>query len=85
MQSLFYKGYLYVLEDAEVIKYFLPNGDIVKWQHDIGLEELESYHYDRIRSEREGINAYVKEFDHYVDGSRYIIMEFQLTGRAPVV
>ena len=49
------------------------------------LEELESYHYDKIKSEREGINAYVKDFDHYVDGSRYIIMEYSLTGRCPIV
>ena len=25
------------------------------------------------------------EFDHYVDGTRYIIMEFKLTGRSPVI
>ena len=67
------------------IRYFLPNGEPVYSNHDIALEELESYHYDKLRSEREGINAYVKDFDHYVDGLRYIIMEFKLTGRAPVV
>ena len=64
---------------------FMPNGEIIWGGHDIGLEELESYHYDKLKSEREGINAYVKEFDHYVDGTRYIIMEFKLTGRAPIV
>ena len=41
--------------------------------------------YDKLKSEREGINAYVKDFDHYCDGTRYIIMEFQLTGRSPVI
>ena len=85
MQSLFYKGYLVFIEDAECIRYFRPDGTYEKWGHDIGLEELESYHYDKLRSEKEGINAYVKEFDHYVDGTRYIIMEFKLTDRAPVV
>lgn len=84
MQSLFYKEFLKMIE-LNHIRYFLPNGDPVFGVHDIGLEELESYHYDKLKSEREGINAYVKEFDHYVDGTRYIIMEFQLTGRAPVV
>lgn len=84
MQSLFYKEFLKVIE-IKHIRYFLPNGEAVYGAHDIGLEELESYHYDKLRSEREGINAYVKEFDHYVDGTRYIIMEFQLTGRAPVI
>ena len=85
MQSLFYKGYLLYVEDTECIRYFRPDGSYEVWGHDIGLEELESYHYDKLRSEKEGINAYVKEFDHYVDGTRYIIMEFKLTDRAPVV
>ena len=84
MQSLFYKDILLVVESNH-IRQFLPNGEILWGGHDIGLEELESYHYDKLKSEREGINAYVKEFDHYVDGTRYIIMEFKLTGRAPVV
>ena len=84
MQSLFYKEFLKVVEMSH-IRYFLPNGEIVYGGHDIGLEELENYHYDKLRSEKEGINAYVKDFDHYVDGTRYIIMEFMLTGRAPVI
>lgn len=83
MQSLFYKGFLKIIE-MKHIRYF--QGDIAIYGgHDIGLEELESYHYDKLKSEREGTNCYVKEFDHYVDGSRYIIMEFKLSGRAPVV
>lgn len=84
MQSLFYKDFLKMVESPH-IRYFLPNGEPIFGGHDIGLEELESYHYDKLRSEREGINAYVKDFDHYVDGTRYIIMEFMLTGRAPVI
>lgn len=83
MQSLFYKDFLQVIEMPH-IRYFI-NKQPVYGGHDIGLEELDSYHYDKLRSEREGINAYVKEFDHYVDGTRYIIMEFKLTGRSPVV
>ena len=83
MQSLFYKEFLQIIEMPH-IRYFI-NGNSVYGGHDIGLEELESYHYDKLRSEREGINAYVKEFDHYVDASRYIIMEFKLTGRSPVI
>ena len=83
MQSLFYKDFLKIIP-MNYIKYF--QGDMAVYGgHDIALDELESYHYDTIRSEREGINAYVKEFDHYVDGTRYIIMEFMLTGRAPVI
>ena len=83
MQSLFYKDFLKIKESNH-IRYFV-NGEAVFGGHDIGLEELESYHYDKLKSEKEGINAYVKDFDHYVDGCRYIIMEFQLSGRAPVI
>lgn len=83
MQSLFYKEFLKVIEMPH-IRYFQTDIPIYGG-HDIGLEELDSYHYDKIKSEKEGINAYVKEFDHYVDGTRYIIMEFKLTGRAPVI
>ena len=83
MQSLFEKELLKKIKEP-TIKYFQGDKPIYAG-HDIGLEELESYHYDKIKSEREGINAYVKEFDHYCDGSRYIIMEYSLTGRCPIV
>ena len=87
MQSLFYKAFLNVVDGKNMnsIKYFTPDGKPVYAFRNIGLEELQSYHYDKLKSEKEGINAYVKQFDHYVDGSRYIIMEFKLTGRAPVI
>jgi len=84
MQSLFYKEIL-VMVDMPHIRYFQADGTPVYGGHDIGLEELESYHYDKLKSEKEGINCYVKEFDHYVDGIRYIIIEFSLTGRCPIV
>jgi PBSX family phage terminase large subunit len=83
MQSLFYKDIL-LIKEMPHIRYFQGN-QVIYGNHDIGLEELESYHYDKLRSEKEGINAYVKEFDHFCDGIRYIIMEFKLTGRSPVV
>jgi len=83
MQSLFYKDIL-LIKEMPHIRYFQGN-QAIYGNHDIGLEELESYHYDKLRSEKEGINAYVKEFDHFCDGIRYIIMEFKLTGRSPVV
>lgn len=83
MQSLFYKEFL-LFKEMPHIRYFIGN-QAIYGSHDIGLEELESYHYDKLRSEKEGINAYVKEFDHFCDGIRYIIMEFKLTGRSPVV
>jgi hypothetical protein len=83
MQSLFEKDLLRKIEQP-TIRYF-QNNEPIYAGHDIGLEELESYHYDKIKSEKEGINAYVKDFDHYCDGTRYIIMEYSLTGRCPIV
>ena len=83
MQSLFERELLRKIE-LPTIRFFQGDTPIYAG-HDIGLEELESYHYDTIKSEREGINAYVKDFDHYCDGVRYIIMEYELTGRCPVV
>lgn len=83
MQSLFEKELLRKIE-MPTIRYFQGDKPIYSG-HDIGLEELQSYHYDKIKSEREGINAYVKDFDHYCDGTRYIIMEYSLTGRCPIV
>ena len=83
MQSLFYTGILKVLK-CDSIRYF-QNGQPVYRGMNVGLDELESYHYDKLKSETSGTNSYVKEYDHYVDGSRYIIMEFKLTGRCPEV
>ena len=71
--------------DRPSIRYFLPTGEYEESGKDEGILELEGYRYDKIKSEREGINAYVKDFDHYVDGTRYLIMEFSLTGRCPIV
>ena len=83
MQSLFYNGILRTLE-VNSIRYF-QNGEPIYREINVGLDELESYHYDNLKSEVSGVNTYVKDYDHYVDGSRYIIMEFKLTGRCPVV
>ena len=84
MQSMFYKDKLLIYEH-NCIRYFYPDGTPVFSARDISLEELESYHYDEIKSEREGINCYVKEFDHSRDGLAYILAEFKDTGRAPVI
>lgn len=84
MQSLFYKGYLYILEEPS-IRYFTNDGHYEESGKDESLIELESYRYDKLKSEREGINCYVKELDHSRDGLAYILALFKETGRAPVV
>ena len=83
MQSLFYKEYLKVM-NTKSIRYF-QNGVPVYREINVGLDELETYHYDKLKSETSGTNTYVKDYDHFCDGARYIIMEFKLTGRCPVV
>lgn len=84
LQSLFYKGYLYVLEEPS-IRYFTNDGHYQESMKDEGLIELEGYRYDKLKSEREGSNCYVKELDHSIDAIRYLIDLFKETGRAPVV
>ena len=84
IQSLFYKELLYIL-DRPSIKQILPNGTIIESNKDEGLLELEGYRYDKQKSEKTGINCYVKEKDHSRDGLAYIIDVFKETGRAPVV
>jgi hypothetical protein len=84
VQSLFYKGYLYVLEQPS-IRYFTNDGHYEESGKDEGLLELEGYRYDKLRSEREGINCYVKEKDHSIDALRYILEVFKSSNRSPMV
>ena len=84
LQSLFYKKYLFVL-DKPSIRYFLPDGHYEEDTIDRSTLELESYQYDKNRSETTGLNCYKKELDHSIDAMRYIIEELKETGRAPVV
>ena len=84
LQSLFYKGYLYVLEKPS-IRYFTADGHYQESAKDEGLIELEGYRYDKVKSQREGTNCYVKDKDHSIDALRYVIDEYRLSGRSPIV
>lgn len=84
IQALFYKGYLYVLEKPS-IRYFTNDGHYEESSKDEGLIELEGYRYDKLKSQKEGTNCYVKEKDHSIDSLRYILRLFADTGRSPVV
>ena len=84
MQSLFYKDYLYVLEEPS-IRYFTPDGHYEESVKDEGLIELESYQYDNIRSVKTGMNCYKKDLDHTIDATRYILEVFKSSNRSPVV
>lgn len=79
MQSLFYKKVLYVLEEPSITEF---DNDIPKTAlEDLGIIELEAYQYDRQKSITSGQNCYVKEQDHSIDALRYIVMEWQSTGK----
>lgn len=84
MQSLFYKDYLYVLEEPS-IRYFTPDGHYEESAKDEGLIELESYQYDKLRSVKEGTNCYKKDLDHSIDATRYILEVFKESNRSPLV
>ena len=84
LQSLFYKGYLEILERPS-IKNIYPDGKYEESGKDESLVEFESYQYDRIKSETTGTNVYKKELDHSIDATRYCLDLMKDLGLAPVV
>ena len=84
LQSLFYKGYLEILERPS-IKHFYQDGHYEESGKDESLIEFESYQYDRIKSENTGTNIYKKDLDHSIDATRYILAFMKEQGLAPVV
>ena len=84
LQSLFYKGYLEILERPS-IKHFYQDGHYEESGKDESLIEFESYQYDRIKSENTGTNIYKKDLDHSIDATRYILAFMKELGLAPVV
>lgn len=84
MQSLFYKGYLEILERPSITN-FLMNGEYQESNQDESLIELDSYQYDKIKSEVSGTNIYKKDLDHSIDAMRYALALMKDYGIAPVV
>ena len=83
LQSLLYKEIFEILESPS-IRYFI--GD--KYEEsgkDEGLIEMDSYQYDKIKSEKEGTNCYKKDLDHSIDATRYVLALMKEIGIAPVV
>ena len=83
LQSLLYKEIFEILESPS-IRYFIGTGYEESGKDD-GLLEMDSYQYDKIKSEREGTNCYKKELDHSIDATRYVLALMQELGLAPVV
>ena len=84
LQSLIYKGYYYVYK-SKSIKHINDDGIPTYSGKDEGIVEFESYRYDTIRSAKTGIDCYVKEFDHHLDGTRYLLAEWKEQGKCPMV
>ena len=84
LQSLIYKDLFFVFKKNS-IKHINDNGTLELSGKDDGIIEYESYQYDTVRSMREGIDCYKKEFDHHIDATRYLIAEWIDEGKCPVV
>ena len=84
LQSLIYKGVFLVIKE-ESIKHINDNGTLELSGKDDGIIEYESYQYDTVKSMREGIDCYKKEFDHHIDATRYLIAEWVESGKCPVI
>lgn len=83
LQSLLYKEIFEILESPS-IRYFIGDG-YQESGKDEGLIEMDSYQYDKIKSEKEGTNCYKKDLDHSIDATRYVLAYMQEKGIAPVV
>lgn len=84
LQSLFYKEYLYIYK-SDSIYHISEDGQIEYCKKDESLLEFETYRYDTIKSAREGVDCYVKENDHSIDATRYIIAEWKEQNKAPII
>lgn len=80
LQTMMHIGTFKILEENSIINIH-ENGELDRDTIDDGKLEFESYQYDTIKSAKDGIDCYVKDLDHSVDGTRYIIQEFIDSGR----
>lgn len=84
LQSLFYKGYLEILERPSITNFY-QDGHYEESGKDESLVEFDSYQYDRIKSEVTGTNVYKKDLDHSIDATRYVLDLMKDYGLAPTV
>lgn len=84
LQSLIYKDYFLIYRNKS-IKHINENGTLQLSAKDDGIVEFESYQYDNVKSAREGVDCYKKEYDHQIDAIRYLISEWVDQNKAPQV
>ena len=84
LQSLFYKKYFFIYKQNS-IKHITDNGELIYSSKDEGILELESYRYDLKTSAKIGKEAYVKENDHSIDATRYLLENWKNQDKCPIV
>lgn len=84
MQSLYDKEYLYEL-DEDSISYIHDDLSVELCERDETLEEVNSYRYDKIKSLKTGVDCFLKEMDHSVDGRRYLLLKWKDINKAPTI
>ena len=84
LQSLIYKGY-YLIYKQDSIKHIHDDLTIELTGKDEGIVEFESYQYDNVKSMKEGIDCFKKEYDHHLDATRYLLAVWVATNRCPQV
>ena len=84
MQSVYDKEYLFELEE-DSIYYIHDDLSVELCEKDEALNEVEAYKYDKIKSLKTGVDCFVKEMDHSVDGRRYLLLEWMNKNKAPTV
>lgn len=84
LQSLMYKD-LFLVFKGNSIKHIHDDGTLELSGKDDGVVEYESYQYDNVKSMREGVDCYKKEYDHHIDATRYLIAEWKDENKCPIV
>ena len=84
MQSLFDKDFMFILEEPS-ITHIHEDLTVDLSAIDESLEEFRSYQYDKIKSAKTGIDSFIKDQDHSIDGSRYLFIDWKDKGKLPVI
>lgn len=84
LQSMFDKDFLFILEEQSITNIH-EDLTVDLSAIDESLEEFNSYQYDKIKSIKTGIDSYVKDMDHSIDATRYLFIDWQSKGKAPVI
>lgn len=84
MQSLFDKDFMFILEEPSITNIH-EDFSVDLSGIDESLEEFRSYQYDKIKSIKTGIDSFVKDMDHSIDGSRYLFIDWKDKGKLPVI